>query len=36
MTVLSMSKRLKSAIAVFVFEQLDLIFLACRQYMRDE
>ena len=26
-TVLSMSKRLKSAIAVFVFKQLDLIFL---------
>ena len=27
MTVLSMWKRLKSAIAVFVFEQLDFIFL---------
>ena len=27
MTVLNMSKRLKSAIVVFLFEQLDLIFL---------
>ena len=32
-TVLRMSKRLKSAIAVFVFEQL--YSFACRQYMRD-
>ena len=33
--ILSMLKRLKAAIAVFVLGQLDLSSFAWRQYMRD-
>ena len=33
--ILSMLNRLEATIAVFVFRQLDPIYFACRQYMRD-